>query len=180
MDDQLIETLRDAQRLGFLGRRPVEQAAEHAHGFVEAIGEPPAGARIIDLGSGGGLPGLVLADAYPECAITLVDRRGKRTDFLRRAVRRLGWGHVSVMQADVDDLVRLVRSDDLDRYDVVTARGFGPPEVTLGFAVALVTPEGRIVISEPPEGDRWDPDLLASVGRHRVRRGPVGVFDPVD
>ena len=55
------------------------------------------GTRLVDLGSGGGLPGLVLADAYPERAITLVDRREKRTDFLRRAVRRLGWEHVTVM-----------------------------------------------------------------------------------
>lgn len=177
MDDRLIETLRDAQRLGFFGRRPVEEAAQHAHGFVDAIGSLPPNARVIDIGSGGGLPGLVLAVAYPETSITLVDRREKRTDFLRRAVRRSGWANVTIVHADVADLVRQVRSDGLDPYDVVTARGFGPPEVTLGFAVGLVAPEGRIVISEPPTGDRWDPELLASVGRRQTRHGPVSVFD---
>jgi len=180
MDDLLIETLRDAQRLGFFGRRPVEEAAQHARGFVEAIGPLPSGTRVVDLGSGGGLPGLVLADSYPTASITLVDRREKRTDFLRRAVRRLGWEHVTVVTADVATLVAQVRSDELVGFDVVTARGFGPPEVTLGFATSLVNPAGRIVISEPPSGNRWDAELLRSLGRTRTRVGPVSVFSAAD
>ena len=91
---ETIETLRQAQRFGFLGARPVEQAAAHSLGFVDAIGDLAPGARLIDIGSGGGLPGLVLADAFPGGQITLVDRRQKRTDFLARAVSRLGLDHV--------------------------------------------------------------------------------------
>ena len=111
MDHLLLETLRDAQRFGFFGARPIEEAAEHALGFVRAIGPLDAEAAIIDLGSGGGLPGLIVADAYPDALITLVDRREKRTDFLRRAVRRLGWDHVEVATTDVADLARRVGID---------------------------------------------------------------------
>lgn len=85
MSNELTETLRDAQRLGFFGAAPIENTIDHARTYVTALGELPTGCRIIDLGSGGGLPGLVVAAAYPESRITLIDRREKRTDFLRRA-----------------------------------------------------------------------------------------------
>lgn len=176
MDDALIETLRDAQRFGFFGARPVEEAAAHSTGFVAAIGALEEGSRIIDLGSGGGLPGLVLAEAYPTAVVTLVDRREKRTDFLRRAVRRLGWDHVEVVTADVRELVRAVADERTEPFDVVTARGFGPPASTLQVAADLITSTGRIVISEPPTDDRWDSALLERLGLVRLRAGPVSVF----
>ncbi len=176
MDDLLIETLRDAQRFGFFGGRPIEEAAQHSYGFVEAIGPLPPGARLVDLGSGGGLPGLVLASAYPAISITLIDRREKRTDFLRRAVRRLGWVNVVVLTADAAQLVREVEAGETPGFEVVTARGFGPPAMTLGIASQLAVPSGRIVISEPPSDDRWDPAVIASSGWTRARSGSVSVF----
>ncbi|MDW3215377.1 MAG: RsmG family class I SAM-dependent methyltransferase [Ilumatobacteraceae bacterium] len=176
MNTELLETLRDAQRFGFFGGRPVEQAAEHALGFVDALGPLDAGCRLVDLGSGGGLPGLVLADAYPEIRITLVDRREKRTDFLRRAVLRLDFTHVDVVAADVDVLIGEVDDGIRHRFDVVTARGFGPPSTTLTVACDLLAPAGRVVISEPPAGDRWDAELLTSLGVTRLPVGHVSVF----
>ena len=176
MRDDLIETLRQAQRFGFFGGRPIEEAAEHSRQFVEALGELAPGTRIVDLGSGGGLPGLVLADAYPTAAITLLDRREKRTDFLRRAVRRLGWSHVDVLAADVSALITQVEDGATPPFDVATARGFGPPEFTLRSACRLIGQDGRIVISEPPDGDRWSDELLAACRVSRRRYGPVSVF----
>jgi 16S rRNA (guanine527-N7)-methyltransferase len=176
MRAETIETLRLSQRFGFLGARPVEEAAEHAMGFAAALGELPSGARLIDLGSGGGLPGLVLADAYPDCSIVLVDRRQKRTDFLARAASRLGHGNVDVRCADAARVAASVEQGHEQPFDAVTARGFGPPEVTLRLARRLVADGGRIVISEPPEGERWDPELLAELGLDGERVGSVRRF----
>ena len=176
MNTELLETLRDAQRFGFFGRRPVEEAAQHAHGFVDAIGRLEPGCRIVDLGSGGGLPGLVLAEAYRECEITLIDRREKRTDFLRRAAMRLGYDHVEVIAADVSVLLVDVEAGVRPVFDVATARGFGPPSVTLTMACGLIGPRGRVVISEPPSGDRWDSELMRTLDVTRVSRGHVSVF----
>lgn len=177
MHPQLIETLRQAQRFGFFGDRDVVTAAEHARGFVDGLGPLPTGARLVDLGSGGGLPGLVLADELPAVAILLIDRREKRTDFLELAVRRLGWEHVTVSARDVRDLVGEVDRGETAPFDAVTARGFGPPELTLRTAAALCRPGGRIVISEPPSGDRWPPELLAELHLTAQRIGVVRRFD---
>lgn len=172
----MTETLRDAQRFGFFGAGAIEDAIEHSRSFVRAIGDVSPGTRIVDLGSGGGLPGLVLASAYPAAAIVLVDRRQKRADFLTRAVSRLRWDHVSVACADVADLVGDVASGSLPPFDVATARGFGPPATTLRSAVALVRAGGTVVISEPPVGDRWDAQLLEELCVSMTRHGPVAVF----
>jgi 16S rRNA (guanine527-N7)-methyltransferase len=176
MNPDLLETLRLAQRLGFFGGRPIEEAAEHSMAFVEALGELPPGSRLVDLGSGGGLPGLVIGDAYPTADLLLIDRREKRTDFLERATRRLGWSHVAVRCADVRALIVDVTGGSVPPFDVVTARGFGPPDVTLRTATALLAPKGRVVISEPPSVDRWPGDLLTELGLSSERHGAVRVF----
>ncbi len=176
MNPGLIETLRDAQRFGFFGRRPIDEAIAHAMAFVRAAAPLAAGSRIVDLGSGGGLPGLVLAHEFPESSILLVDRRQKRTDFLQLAVLRLGWSHVTVRHDDVKSLVGEVRRAELERFDLVTARGFGPPDTTLRFAANLRADTGRIVISEPPSGDRWPQDLLDDLGLSRSVMDAMAVF----
>lgn len=177
MDDGLVDALTEAQRLGFLGARPITEVIEHAGAFVEGLSGLSADAHVIDLGSGGGVPGLVIASARPDLRVTLLDRRTKRTDFLERVVRRLGWtDRVSVTAADVTTF------HPGSLYDAAVARGFGPPAETLSAATRLVRVGGRVVISEPPAGDRWSADLLARAGVERVT-GPsshVAVFVRLD
>jgi 16S rRNA (guanine527-N7)-methyltransferase len=176
MHDDVIETLRTAQRFGFFGPNPIEQAARHSLAYLEALGELSGAHRLIDLGTGGGLPGLVLADAYRSTDIVFLDRRQKRTDFLERAVHRLGFEHVTVICSDVSEVIRQVQSGELAPFDVVTARGFGPPDFTLRSASALMTPGGRVAISEPPDRDRWPSQLLAELGLQSELHGAVRVF----
>lgn len=186
----MLDALRRAQRLGLLGARPVEEVVEHARAFVRALatlgatvptadGARPASAgespTVLDIGSGGGIPGLVVAGDRPDLAVTLVDRRQKCTDFLERTTAALGWRHrVSVRCCDTASLITAG-----ERFDAVIARGFGPPELTLDVAARLVGPGGRIVISEPPDGDRWSSDQLDRLSLSHQRAGAVAVFTNV-
>jgi 16S rRNA (guanine527-N7)-methyltransferase len=168
-DAALVAVLADAQRLGFLGSRPIDEVIRHAWSFVEAIDGRTG--RLIDLGSGGGVPGLVVAHARPDLEVVLIDRRQKRTDVLERAVRRLGLvGRVAVRCADVSTVADA-------SFDIVTARGFGPPATTLRQAARIVRLGGTIVISEPPIGDRWEPRLLDELRVRRTVIGAVARFD---
>ena len=172
-DPDVRAVLDESQRLGFLGDRQISEVIEHARGFVTALDGVEG--TVADLGSGGGVPGLVIAHDRPDLRLLLVDRRAKRTDFLDRMVRRLRWGdRVQVICADVEDLIGASRS-----IDAAVARGFGPPEMTLSMASRLVRTGGRIVISEPPEGERWAPELTSELGVRRLDddSGTVSIFE---
>ena len=156
-DEPLLAALASIQARGAIGPVSLTDAVRHADQFVAAI--PPGARRLVDLGSGGGLPGLVIAERCPHLAVTLVERRATRADLLRRAVSGLGLSErVAVVAADV----RTVVASQANSFDVVTARSFGPPAETLRWAAALLVPGGRLIVSEPPEdiADRWPIALL--------------------
>jgi 16S rRNA (guanine527-N7)-methyltransferase len=154
---------------------------DHAAGFLGAL--RPAG-RLLDLGAGGGVPGLVMARALPETIVVLLDASERRTDFLRRAVGRLGLApRVSVITAQAETAGR----DTAWRgsFDAVVARSFGEPAVTAEAAAPFLRAGGQLVVSEPPDPavDRWPPDGLALLGLVRddaVTGMGVASFTQVD
>jgi len=117
------------------------------HGRALLAGLPEQG-RALDLGSGGGLPGLVLAMYRPGLELTLVEARQRACRFLREAVSALELARVSVVEARAEDAAR--RPDLREDFDAVVARSFGPPAVTAECAVGFLRPGGRLVVSEPP------------------------------
>jgi 16S rRNA (guanine527-N7)-methyltransferase len=154
----LVDALTSSQRLGMLGDRPIAEVVEHAGAFVTALASVTG--TVVDLGAGGGVPGLVIAARRPDLRVVLVDRRATRTDHVRRLVRRLGFSdRVDVLTAEAAALGGR-------NADGVVARGFGPPSVTLAAAAAVARVGGTIVVSEPPirTPDRWPPQLLATCG----------------
>jgi len=128
----------------------------------------PAGAGcVVDLGSGGGVPGLVLALTHPEAAFVLLDAGQRRCRFLREAVTALGLeGRVTVVEGRAESAGR--RADLRERGDAVVARSFGPPAVTAECAVGLLRVGGVLVVSEPPgeqaAADRWPAEGVEALG----------------
>ncbi len=177
-DAELIAVIADAQRLGMLGDRPPVDVIEHSRRFVTALA--PVVGSLVDLGSGGGVPGLVIAHDRPDLMVTLIDRRERRTDFLSMATRRLAMAdRVIVRCEDLDESVRTLAG----RFDAVTARSAGPPERVVRWAAALRAPAGLIVISDPPApagAHRWSDEPLAAVvrqlGLYRTGAPGLSVF----
>jgi 16S rRNA (guanine527-N7)-methyltransferase len=173
--DALTDALGDAQGIGLLGDRPIPEVIAHAGAFVDALTEVTG--QIIDLGSGGGVPGLVIADARADLEIVLLDRRQKRTDFLERIVRRLGWtDRVHVVHGDAGVLGQ--HPDHRGRYDAAVSRGFGPPEVTVRWSTPFVRVGGRVILTDPPasQGDRWSGIPHPGLVRLSAPGEPVVVF----
>jgi 16S rRNA (guanine527-N7)-methyltransferase len=163
-DSKLISVLESLRERGALGEASLPAAVAHADLFLAAI--PIDCRRLIDLGSGGGLPGLVLAHRLPHVELVLTDRRERRMDLLRLACSTLGFdGRVRVVTADVASLAR----DAAYRgsFDVVTARAFGEPLWTLRCAAPFLAAHGVVVVSEPPTQDadaRWPDDAVTLLG----------------
>lgn len=143
-DAALLAALAVLQQHGHIGQ-PLGDAVAHSDRFVRAV--PAATRTLVDLGSGGGLPGLVIAARLPALQVTLVERREARADDLRRAVNRLGLAdRITVITGDVDRVT--------GAFEVVTARAFAAPSVTLGVAVRLLIDGGVALISDPPGDSR--------------------------
>jgi 16S rRNA (guanine527-N7)-methyltransferase len=131
--------------------------------------------QFLDLGSGGGLPGLVLLEEWRRPGV-LVDSMVKRTSFLEEVLR---WeGAPSQGRVVNGRTEELSRSAELEKmFSLVTARSFGPPAVTAECAVRFLRLEGFLIVSEPPADDgvdRWDEQGLATLGLHsegRLRKG---------
>lgn len=152
-DRALIEALGVAQRLGMLGDEALDVVVARARQFTAALGPCTSGELVIDVGSGGGVPGLVCAWDRPDLHFLLVERRQTRADHLLRMVHRLGWtDRVAVAPSDVRSLHRTHEG----AAAAVTARGYGPPAQLLRDAAPLLVAGGRLIVSEPPgETDRW-------------------------
>ncbi len=156
--------LDESRRLGFLGPGPVIPHVTHARQLARAAGERPR--RVVDLGSGGGVPGLALALEWPWAVISLVDAQQRRCAFLEHAVEVLGISdRVTVTCGRAETLAR---SPDLRHaFDLAVARSFAPPAVTAECAAGFLQLSGRLVVSEPPgplDVRRWPSERLALLG----------------
>jgi 16S rRNA (guanine527-N7)-methyltransferase len=168
----LHELLAEARAAGFLGPGPLERQVHHAEGFAAIAQRLASGgpARLVDLGSGGGLPGLVVAIDWPDATVALLEANRRRAAFLRRAVDRLGLAsRVSVLEdrAEVCGRQAALRA----AFDGVLARSFGRPAVVAECAAPLLKVGGWLVVSEPPRADagnergsRWPPEPLRQLG----------------
>lgn len=168
--------LLEAQRVGALSNAPIEQIIEHALWFAHAV--PNSAQRVVDLGSGAGVPGLIVALARPELQLVLVDRRSGRTDSLTRAVLALNLAdRVTVLCSEIEALTRNPKW--AKSFDVAISRGLGPPIHTLQLSVELVVDGGVVVISEPPPEtkSRWDANEVLRLGLEGPERlGAVALF----
>jgi 16S rRNA (guanine527-N7)-methyltransferase len=157
----LLGVLERARGLGLLGPGPVAAHLEHALGYLPALAGTTG--RVVDLGSGGGVPGLPLAEARPDLQLVLVDASARRGAFLESAVATLGLAdRVTVVVGRAE---AVGRGPLRGAADAVVARSFGPPAATAECAAPLLRPGGTLLVSEPPDAaDRWPAHGLARLG----------------
>jgi 16S rRNA (guanine527-N7)-methyltransferase len=125
---------------GLIGPREVERLWErHLVNCALVTDLVPRGASVCDLGSGAGLPGLVIAIRRPDVLMTLVEPLLRRTTFLEEAVHELGLPNVEVVRARADAL------HGTRRFDAVTARAVAPLDRLSSWALPLVRTGGEFL-----------------------------------
>ena len=125
---------------GVIGPREVPRLWDrHLLGCAVVSEAIPEGASVADIGSGAGLPGIVLGIVRPDLAVTLVEPLLRRTTFLQEVVDDLGLSRVEVVRARAEEL------HGQRTFDVVTSRAVAPLDKLLGWSVPLTTPEGAVV-----------------------------------
>jgi len=167
ISDALTRALAEGQRLGAIGPSPIRGHIDHAAGFAAALAELPADAKVLDIGSGAGLPGLVIAELLPTMRLTLLEGRDLRADRLESLVGELGLGprvEVVGLRAEVAGQLDQFRG----HFDAVVARGFGRPAITAECGAPFLHVGGLLVVSEPPDPEatehRWPAGGCALLG----------------
>ncbi len=130
--------------------------------FAEAL---PQVSRLLDVGSGGGLPGVIIAIVRPEAEVHLLEATGKKARFLGEVGERLR----------LDLRVHLGRAEDLAKpplaasFDVVTARAVAPLDRLAGWCAPYLRPGGTL---HAIKGERWAEELeegRAAMGQARLK-----------
>jgi 16S rRNA (guanine527-N7)-methyltransferase len=164
-----LETLRRWNEAGGLvgPRESGRLVSRHVLPSLALAGRLPPEASLLDVGSGAGFPGLVIALARPERRVVLVERNGKKARFLEHVARRLELAGLAVVHDDV----RRVRGAP---FDAITARAWGPAQELVAAsrhlaheATVWYLPKGRTGKAEAaalPAGWRADFGPLFAAG----------------
>ena len=138
-------------------------------------------ASIVDVGTGGGFPGLALAIYWPSWRITLLDSVGKKTAFLERCVQELNLTNVRVVTGRAEEYAAHAGSQ---AFGIAVARAVAPTPTLIEYCAPLVRAVGRIVLykngdqnHEVSEAQRVAPLLGCSVGGVHPVAPDVGVGD---
>ncbi len=125
---------------GLLGPRGVPRLwTRHVLNCAAVADLVPRPSALIDLGSGAGLPGIVLALLLPDVQVTLLERMERRSLFLDECVQELGLRNAQVYRATAEEVAGKLAAD------VVTARAVAPLDRLAGLAAGLVRPGGLIL-----------------------------------
>ena len=109
----------------------------------------PAAGRVLDLGTGAGVPGIILAVWGAGLHLTLLDRTRKKIDFVRHATASLGLANCHPAWGSAEDLSRGLPSDE--RFDAVVSRGAGSIAHLIRLARPLLHPHGQLLLRKPPD-----------------------------
>ena len=130
----------DATTRGFIGPREKPRLWDRHIYNCAVIGEAiPEGARVIDIGSGAGLPGIPLAIARPDLQVTLLEPLLKRSNYLAEITEKLGLDNVTVIRDRAENLGKETQ------FDVVTSRAVAPLAKLARWSLPLCKPGGMML-----------------------------------
>lgn len=167
--------LEEARDLGFVGPGDLTTSLAQGDALARAIGTVPT--RFLELGAGGGVPGLPLLLTWERAHGVLVEAQRRRCRFLGEALATMALTDRAEVRCDRAET--LARSPELrGGFELVVARGFAGPAVTAECAVGFLRPAGLLVVTEPPVADptRWPTAGLAALGLTLEGRVDLGGF----
>jgi 16S rRNA (guanine527-N7)-methyltransferase len=144
LDAYLDELERWAPRLNLTSIRRDEMWARNVVETQELldVSPPPQGCRAVDIGSGGGVPGIVIAVLRPDLSVTLIDSNRRKSAFLIHVAGLLGLPQVRVEAIRAEDAGR--RADLREQFDLATSRATAPPPVLCELALPLLRVGGTL------------------------------------
>lgn len=124
--------------MNLVGSTDPDEIQVHIRDSLAAADSVPRGARLVDLGSGAGFPGVPIALARPDVTVTLLEVRERRVSFLRHVARSVD-AEIEVLRGRIEDVPS-------EPYDVVTLRAVASPAEAVRLGRLWAKPDGEIWI----------------------------------
>ena len=131
-------------------RDPMQMVTHHLLDSLAAVPAFAGAKNVLDVGAGGGLPGIVLAVVRPDMKVSMIDTVHKKTAFLTQVKAQLGLANVSVYTMKVQELAVS------DKFDVITSRAFADLSDFVEWSSHLLAEQGRYIALKgvAPEDER--------------------------
>lgn len=126
------------------------------------------GLSIIDVGSGAGFPGLILAISCPEAKFTLVEADLKKSQFLQKAIESLKMSNVTVLRERVETLGQ--NPSSRERYDICTSRAVASMNILLEYSIPLVKKEGMVAMWK---GSNYQQEIASAKNSLALLQGKI-------
>ena len=180
-EDQLraycdLLSLWSSEKVRLTGPRDKETIwNDHIQDCLFALPLLPEGGKIIDVGTGGGLPGAAWAICRPDLEVTLLDSQSKKTNALTSVIDELGLKNVQVLWGRSEEVAKTQR----ESYDLATARAVSELGVVAEYLAPLVRVGGTVLAIKGPGyveemkkvGSRWQTLGLGEPEVHSYRNG---------
>ena len=177
--DHRFDWILESQRLGFIGPSAPDVHLEQAFFFSSIVSDclskfpRHSTPTLFDLGTGGGFPGLVIAQLLPELHVFLVESMAKRAAFLDSCILSYGIDNrCQTLHCRAEILGHRIEFRESAQF--VTAKAFGKTSITAECASGLVAVGGFVLVSDPPaavrtESARWNDKYLMELGLQREK-----------
>jgi 16S rRNA (guanine527-N7)-methyltransferase len=155
---------------GLIGPRETERLWERHLLNCAVVAELlPERGELVDIGSGAGLPGVVLAMLRPSLQVVLLEPLLRRSVFLEECVAELGLSNATVVRARAEDRALIFRGG----FDVATARAVAPLDRLVGWAAPLLRPGGQLLAIKGQSAEEELAAARAVLARLGVRSAEV-------
>jgi 16S rRNA (guanine527-N7)-methyltransferase len=128
---------------------PLEVAVKHVLDSMASLSYIPGNARVLDVGSGGGFPGMVLKIIKPSLDVALIDASRKKVSFLNHAIRSLELDGIHAIHQRTEELNRL--SEFQRAFDVVVSRSYAALDIFVKSAAPFLSVRGVIIAYKKKE-----------------------------
>jgi 16S rRNA (guanine527-N7)-methyltransferase len=128
--------------------RPEDIAVKHFIDAIAPVDMIPNAARILDIGSGAGFPGLPLKIMRPDVDVTLIDSSRKKTSFMQHVIRQIGIDHARALQTRIEDFSG--NDSEALAFDVIVSRAFTKAAALVRLAMPFIEKAGVLLIWKGP------------------------------